>query len=226
MRLHPRSHIEDEASHPCARQERESCRLQSGPHGTAVTSATTSNRRSSALSGTPMSRSPTATLTETRPPASRQTRAAALSKANPRRPNTPTFAHAPRWWPRASMGTRRGRKREPQTAKEQDAEHLGIEPAVKRGGTTGEGKARKRTTLRTDQCLRSVREAGPNGGDMKKSSTFSIALNCHPCWCMPGPPSSREFASGRTPSANASQLGALNPTSSRRFLALTTPARW
>ena len=105
------------SSHPCARQRRESCRLQFGP-----------------IEDT-MSKSRTATLTETQPPASRQTQAAALSKANPRRPNTSTFAHAARSkdveGTATPAGTRRGRKREPQTAKEQDAEHLGIQPAVK-----------------------------------------------------------------------------------------------
>ena len=33
---------------------------------------------------------------------SRHTRAAADSKAQPRRPNTPTLAHAARWWPKES----------------------------------------------------------------------------------------------------------------------------
>ena len=64
--------------------------------------------------------------------------------------------------------------------------------------------------------------------DMKKSSTFCIALNCHPCWGMPGPASSKEFTSGRTPSANASQLGALNPTSddnSRMMRSATSACR-
>ena len=51
--------------------------------------------------------------------------------------------------------------------------------------------------------------------DMKKSSMLCVALNCHPSSGMPGPPSSKVFASGRTPSASASQPGALNPTSSR-----------
>ena len=40
----------------------------------------------------------------TLPPASRQTRAAALSRAKPLRPNTPETAQADRWWPKASSG--------------------------------------------------------------------------------------------------------------------------
>ena len=43
-------------------------------------------------------------LRVTRPPASRQTLAAALSTANPRRPNTPALEHAARWWPKESKG--------------------------------------------------------------------------------------------------------------------------
>ena len=50
------------------------------------------------------SRSATRTLTETLSPASRQTRAAALSNGNPRRPNTLARPQADRWWPRTSRG--------------------------------------------------------------------------------------------------------------------------
>ena len=40
----------------------------------------------------------------TLPPASWQTRAAALSRAKPQRPNTPETAQADQWWPKASSG--------------------------------------------------------------------------------------------------------------------------
>ena len=43
-------------------------------------------------------------------PAWRQTRATALSKANPRWPNTPTFAQTARWWPKTRNGTKWGSK--------------------------------------------------------------------------------------------------------------------
>ena len=90
--------------------------------------------------------------------------------------------------------TRGGRKGEPQTAKEQDAEQLwDLSRAFEASG--------RRSQMEVI---------------MKKSSTYSVALNCHPCWGMPGPASSKEFTSGRTPSAKTSQLGTLNPTSSRR----------
>ena len=46
----------------------------------------------------------TRTLVVTLPPASRQTRVAALSNVNPRRPNTPANGHAARWWARESSG--------------------------------------------------------------------------------------------------------------------------
>ena len=64
----------------------------------------TSMRRSSLCSGRAMSRSRIRTFVETRPPASRQTLAAALSSAEPRRSGTPTFAHAARWWVRIVGG--------------------------------------------------------------------------------------------------------------------------
>ena len=63
-------------------------------------STTTSKRRLS----TRRSISCTLTFMVTRPPASRQTLAAALSRANPRRPKTPATEQAARWWPRESSG--------------------------------------------------------------------------------------------------------------------------
>ena len=52
--------------------------------------------------GTGRTRSRTNKFVATRPPASRQIRAAALSTANPRLPKTPTCAHEARWWPKES----------------------------------------------------------------------------------------------------------------------------
>ena len=46
----------------------------------------------------------TLTFTVTRQPANRHTSAAALSRANPRRPKTPATEQAARWWPRESSG--------------------------------------------------------------------------------------------------------------------------
>ena len=53
----------------------------------------------------------TNTFTATRPPASRQTLAAALSTANPRLPNTPALGHTARWWPKESRGGPQRHKR-------------------------------------------------------------------------------------------------------------------
>ena len=55
------------------------------------------------------SKSRTITFVVIRAPASRQTRAAAFSRANPRRPNTPPCAQAARWWPRTSRRRHTGR---------------------------------------------------------------------------------------------------------------------
>ena len=49
------------------------------------------------------SKSRTITFVVTRLPASLHTRAAALSSANPRRPNAPVLVQEVRWWPRESM---------------------------------------------------------------------------------------------------------------------------
>ena len=164
--------------HPCARQKREIVSTAIwAPWNNGSPSATTSNRCSSALSGTPMSRSGTATLTETRPPASRQTSAAALSKDNSTppqhslQPRTLLGGGQGRQGRLASAGTRRGQQEKGRP--ERDHFEIGAEPSKRQG-------------------------VGPT----------------------------REFTSRRTPTANVSQLGALNPTSSRRFLALTTPSRW
>ena len=65
-------------------------------------SVTTSRRRASTRSIGNKSKSLTMTFVVTLAPASRHTRAAALSKANPRRPKTPASAQPARWWPRTS----------------------------------------------------------------------------------------------------------------------------
>ena len=54
--------------------------------------------------GTGRSKSRRKTLTDTRAPASRRTRAAAVSNENPREPKTPALGHAARWWPKTSSG--------------------------------------------------------------------------------------------------------------------------
>ena len=74
------------------------------PHHKGNPSTTISNRRPSRWLWAPRSMSRTAKLVLTRPPASRQTRAATFSSTQPRRPKTPAFAHAARWWPRTSRG--------------------------------------------------------------------------------------------------------------------------
>ena len=67
-------------------------------------SATTSNLRLSAASGTGKSRSRTRTLVVTREPVLWHTRAVTLSSVKPRRPNAPILVHDARWWPNESIG--------------------------------------------------------------------------------------------------------------------------
>ena len=88
-------------------------------------SATISSRRLSSTSGRAKSMSCTRTFNETLAPASRQTRAAALSTTKPLRPRTPATAHAARWWPLESSGrphrqlrAEQGKAREPETTTE------------------------------------------------------------------------------------------------------------
>ena len=59
--------------------------------------ATTSNRRASTWCNGNKSKSRTITFVVPWAPASRETRAAALSRTHPRRPNTPACAQAARW---------------------------------------------------------------------------------------------------------------------------------
>ena len=90
--------------------------------------------------GAAMSKSRTYWLTETRPPASRHTRAAADSKAKPRRPNTPTLAHVARWWPEES-------RRRPH-------------PQVRLVRGRGSQRRRKRSTRNTSGAKRAWNEDG------------------------------------------------------------------
>ena len=88
------------------------------PPRTGSPSTTTSNRRLSWALGAGTSMSRTIKFVRTLPPASLEIRAIMLSKANPRRPNTPACAQTARWWPQRSSGwphrqlcTMRGRAR-------------------------------------------------------------------------------------------------------------------
>ena len=65
-------------------------------------STTTSTRLLSSTPPTPWSKSRRKTFVRTRPPASRQMRADAVSRGNPLRPRIPTTEHAERWWPKLS----------------------------------------------------------------------------------------------------------------------------
>ena len=62
------------------------------------------HRRRLSLARTGRSRSRIKQLVPTKPPASLQMRAAALSSANPLLPKTPALAHVARWWPNESIG--------------------------------------------------------------------------------------------------------------------------
>ena len=131
-------------------------------------SANTSTRRSSKRLGGTMSMSWILTFVVTLAPASRQTRAAADSTAKPRLPKTPATAHAARWWriewtatPASTAGRR---EREPQTAEEENMEHLRVETGLARHWATRERNAGQRSALRTQQGPRRAVQPGPHGG--------------------------------------------------------------
>ena len=164
----------------------------------------------------------------TRPPASRQMRAAALSSANHLLPNTPALAHAARWWPNESVGR----------------PHLQV--CKDRGN--GKRRRHKRTTRKTWRgiCVKkpvgttdnAVPAPGPAwdriialfwGSNRSKRtwsrnccSTLEAASCCHPCRSPPGSNSSGSRISGRAPVARASHEGgskAMVPVRDRMALA-------
>ena len=73
-------------------------------------STTTSNLRPSPALAPGTSKSRTKAFVLTRPPASLQMRAAALSNEKPRRLSTPARRHAARWWPKEETATRTTRE--------------------------------------------------------------------------------------------------------------------
>ena len=90
--------------------------LWRAPWNSGKPSATTSIRQASTWSIGSKSKSLTITFVVTIARASRHTRAAALSKAHPRRPRTPASAQRARWWPHwqeredGGRGIQRGRR--------------------------------------------------------------------------------------------------------------------
>ena len=118
----------------------------------------TSMRRSSNCSGRAMSRSRIRTFVETRPPASRQTLAAALSSAKPRRPSTPTLAHAVAKdveWTATPEGTQSGGAKGARGDGEGAPQDLGVEARVEGRRTTHEGQTSHGSSLDLNMALSS-----------------------------------------------------------------------
>ena len=119
-------------------------------------SATTSRRRASAM-GAPRSKSRTKMLVVTRAPASLQIRAAALSTANPRLPNTParaaccTMVATRVKWTATSAEARGRREGKVETTEQQDAEERGVEPHERTRRDRREGHATACSALSTQQ---------------------------------------------------------------------------
>ena len=118
-------------------------------------SATTSNLRMSAALGSARSRSRTMTLVVTRPPASRQMRAATVSRAYPLLPKTParTVVATSVEWKATPAGTHGQGKREMEAAQQDDPEELKFDARDATRGTSGQRKASSRSALRSHKSL-------------------------------------------------------------------------
>ena len=132
-----------------------------------------------------MSRSRTKMLVVTLLPASRQMRAAALSSANSRLPNTPARAQGARWWPRASRrrphlqkrrekGRGRRRRQNKSTRKK-----LGLQAFEWSAGRCRESH-RTRSALDLMSARSPSDSAGINCNFLNCSSTREEASCCHP----------------------------------------------
>ena len=155
-------------------------------------SATTSNRRASARWGGSRSRSRTSTFVDTRAPASRQTRAAALSRAYPRRPNTPACAQAARWWPLGSSGRPHRQKREEGGKGSQRRRRSSMRNKEESSLDKRDvGKHKNGTPANGPPCdLKSACSVTESLGltvpSMRIPWTGSVAVRCHPWRGMPG----------------------------------------
>ena len=148
----------------------------------------------------------TATFSETRPLASLHTRAAALSNAKPRLPNTPETAHADRWWTATPANGRGQKERAPKAAEEQHPEDVGVETGQRGSRATSEGDGCKRaTSLPPAEWRHTMNEE---------------ALFRHP-WR--GTPVS---APSRTKSISNLNPGTAKLTSNRRSWLMLAPLKW
>ena len=195
-------------------QRRVHCKLGSLPCK-GRPSTTTSSLRASAI-GTSKSMSLTSMLVRTRPPASRHILAATLSKAKPRRPNTPARAQAARWWPQKSSGrphrqlrTDRGRacRRRRKRITRKRWGWIVVSRLV--GTTVSAAPASTPAWERTSACTCSGILV--NKSSRYRSSTLALASCCQPDRTVPGSKWSGSRSGGRVPAAAASQLGGSNP---------------
>ena len=155
------------------------------------------------------------------PPASRQTRAAALSNANPRRPNTPANGHAARWWPRESSGRPhrqvnedRGkgcqRRRRNSTLNSWDWKVVSAERGKLVKGRPAIGPCWERR-----RACSGCASVGQTDRAKKTFSTTSEAFCCHPFLLKLGNWSAAGSKSGRSPLARSPHSGASKPNSTR-----------
>ena len=151
---------------------------------------------------------------------SSQTRAAALSTANPRLTKTPTCAHEARWWPKESRrrphrhmreagGNGRRRRPNSNTLKSWDSILLrGLD-----------GTAAKLIPAAGPLCdLNNARACSPIlcikscSRNANAHSVRAAASCCHPVLWPAGSKSSMFLRGGRTPAAKSAQLGVSNPS--------------
>ena len=169
------------------------------------------------------------TFVRTRPFASLQILAAALSSENPRRPSIPTRAQAARWWPQTSRRrphrqlrseTGRGcRKRRRRTTLNKCE---GIDVSLHVGRAVRAAPAPGPACERTKAC--SWSESVVNKPTRWYSSTLLLASCCWPWRTVPGSKSSGSRRGGRPPRAAACQLGGSNPMTPVSALAASAAA--
>ena len=170
------------------------------------------------------------TLTDTRAPASRHTRAAAVSNENPREPKTPALGHAARW-PKMSSGRPHREVREDRGR----GSHRRRKSNTRKSWAWNRNKSSVGMALKAKRTqpwdLTGRREAACSVGVMRGvtveamncSSTALEAKNCQP-WALTA--GSVSATVGRRGGALADdQLGVSNPTPARIVRHSTAPLR-
>ena len=169
---------------------------------------------------TPRSSSHKNTLVRTLPPASRQMRAAAVSRGNPLRPRIPATEQAERWWPKLS---RRRPHTHERAVKESGRRNLRSSRMRKGCGSIRHersvGNTVKGIDARGPTCdlikVASLFESVGSKPSQNRVSTTRDTAACHPFLGWLGSSSSTTSGAWTSPEANWTQSGATKPACSK-----------